>query len=81
MALPRVIKKPRPKLREKPLTPRQGEVVGLLASGKTMKEVARVLSVVPRTVAFHKYQVMRKLKLKSNADLIRYAIESRILAP
>jgi DNA-binding CsgD family transcriptional regulator len=63
----------------KNLTPRQREVVQLLAEGRSMKEVASVLNVTPRTVAFHKYRVMEELNLKTSADLIQFAIKSRIL--
>jgi DNA-binding NarL/FixJ family response regulator len=73
------INDPRPKARTKTLTPRQREVVQLLAEGKSMKEVASVLNVTPRTVAFHKYRVMEELNLKTTADLIHFAIKSRIL--
>jgi DNA-binding NarL/FixJ family response regulator len=73
------INNPRPKTRAKKLTPRQREVVQLLAEGKSMKEVASVLNVTPRTVAFHKYRVMEELNLKTTADLIQFAIKSRIL--
>jgi DNA-binding NarL/FixJ family response regulator len=73
------INNPRPKTANKALTPRQREVVHLLAEGKSMKEVATVLHVTPRTVAFHKYRVMEELNLKTTADLIQYAIKSRIL--
>ena len=63
----------------KSLTPRQREVVQLLAEGKSMKEAAYLLSVAPRTVAFHKYRVMQDLGLKTSADLVQYAIKSRIV--
>ena len=75
------INDPRPKDRTKTLTPRQREVVQLLAEGKSMKEVASVLKVTPRTVAFHKYRVMEELSLKTTAELIQFAIKSRILVP
>jgi len=75
------INDPRPKDRTKTLTPRQREVVQLLAEGKSMKEVASVLNVTPRTVAFHKYRVMEELSLKTTAELIQFAIKSRILVP
>ena len=75
------INDPRPKNRIKTLTPRQREVVQLLAEGKSMKEVASVLNVTPRTVAFHKYRVMEELSLNTTADLIQFAIKSRILIP
>jgi DNA-binding NarL/FixJ family response regulator len=73
------INNPRPRARAKTLTPRQREVVQLLAEGKSMKEVADVLNVTPRTVAFHKYRIMEELSLKTTADLIQFAIKSRIL--
>lgn len=75
------INNPQPKARAKTLTPRQREVVQLLAEGKSMKEVADVLHVTPRTVAFHKYRVMEELSLKTTAELIQFAIKSRILVP
>ncbi len=75
------INNPRPKTLAKKLTPRQREVVQLLAEGKSMKEVASVLNVTARTVAFHKYRVMEELNLKTTADLIQFAIKSRILVP
>ena len=65
----------------KSLTSRQREVVQLLAEGKSMKQAGDVLGVTPRTVAFHKYQVMEELSLKTTADLIQFAIKSKILVP
>ena len=56
------------------LTPRQREVLQLLAEGRSMKEAAKILDVTPRTVAFHKYRMMEQLHLKTNADLIQFAI-------
>ena len=73
------IDNPKPKARAKALTPRQREVVQLLAEGKSMKEVASVLNVTARTVAFHKYRVMQELNLETTAELIQFAIKSRIL--
>ena len=73
------INNPRPKTGAKTLTPRQREVVQLLAEGKSMKEVASVLNVTPRTVAFHKYRIMQKLNIRTTAELIQFAIKSRIL--
>jgi DNA-binding NarL/FixJ family response regulator len=73
------IKNPRVKGQAKSLTPRQREVVQLLAEGKSMKEVASVLKVTPRTVAFHKYRVMEELNIGTTAELIQFAIKSRIL--
>jgi DNA-binding NarL/FixJ family response regulator len=73
------IRDPRPKDRSKVLTPRQREVTQLLAEGRSLKEAADVLHVTPRTVAFHKYQIMGELRLKSTADLVRFAIKNRIV--
>jgi len=61
------------------LTPRQREVVQLIAEGRSMKEVASILSIAPRTVAFHKYRIMEQLRLKTTADLIQYAIRHHIV--
>ena len=62
------------------LTLRQKEVLQLLAEGRSMKEVAFELNVSPRTVAFHKYTMMEHLKIRSNAELIEYAMRSSIVA-
>ena len=73
------INNPNPKGRASALTPRQREVVQLLAEGKSMKEVASVLNVTPITVAFHKYRVMEELNLQTTAELIQFAIKAKIL--
>ena len=62
------------------LTLRQKEVLQLLAEGRSMKEVAFELNVSPRTVAFHKYTMMEHLKIRSNAELIEYAMRTSIVA-
>ncbi len=56
------------------LTERQQEVLALLVQGNTMREIATLLKVSPRTVAFHKYRMMSALKLSSSAQLIQYAV-------
>lgn len=61
------------------LTGRQREVLQLLAEGHSMKEVASLLSLTPRTVAFHKYRMMEQLKIKSSAELIQYAVKHHIV--
>ena len=61
------------------LTPRQREVLQLLAEGHSMKQVASVLNLTPRTVAFHKYRMMEQLKVKSTAELIQYAVKHHIV--
>jgi len=60
------------------LTERQKEVLALLVQGNTMIEAATILKITPRTVAFHKYRIMERLGVSSNAELIRYAIKHRI---
>lgn len=55
------------------LSARQREVLQLLAEGHTMKEIARMLKITPRTVAFHKYSMMELLGVKSSAELIQFA--------
>jgi DNA-binding NarL/FixJ family response regulator len=56
------------------LTPRQKAVLQLLSEGRSMKEVAKVLAITPRTVAFHKYTIMQQLDIKSNAELMSFAL-------
>ena len=60
---------------EKRITARQSEILQLLAEGMSMKEVANVLDVKPGTVAFHKYQMMQTLNVRTNAELLEYAIK------
>lgn len=62
------------------LTLRQKEVLQLLAEGRSMKEVAFILNVSTRTVAFHKYAMMEHLHVSSSAELIQYAIRHSVVA-
>jgi DNA-binding NarL/FixJ family response regulator len=62
------------------LSLRQREVLQLLAEGRTMKEIASVLKITPRTVAFHKYSMMKELGIKTSAELVQYAIKKRIVS-
>jgi RNA polymerase sigma factor (sigma-70 family) len=61
------------------LTPRQREVIQLIAEGRSMKEVASILNISARTVAFHKYRIMAQLRVKTTAELIQYAIRRHIV--
>ncbi|HEU4890511.1 MAG TPA: response regulator transcription factor [Vicinamibacterales bacterium] len=70
---------PEPRKPAHELTPRQREVLQLLAEGRSMKEVASVLNLTPRTVAFHKYRMMDELKVKSTAELVQYAVKHHIV--
>jgi DNA-binding NarL/FixJ family response regulator len=62
------------------LTTRQREVLQLLAEGKSMKEVAAILDLTPRTVAFHKYRMMEQLRLKTSAELVKFAVREGMVA-
>jgi DNA-binding NarL/FixJ family response regulator len=68
-----------PQSRPHELTARQREVLQLLAEGRSMKEVASILDVTPRTVAFHKYRMMEQLHLKTSAELVQYAVKHGIV--
>jgi DNA-binding NarL/FixJ family response regulator len=61
------------------LTPRQREVLQLLAEGRSAKEIASRLSISVRTVEFHKYQIMETLDIHTNAELTHFAIKSGIV--
>ncbi|MFQ5656399.1 MAG: response regulator [Candidatus Methylomirabilales bacterium] len=60
------------------LTPRQREVLQLVAEGRSAKEIASLLNISPRTVEFHKYRIMEDLEIRSNAELVQYAIRHGI---
>ena len=57
------------------LTIREREVLQLLAEGRSMKEVGAILDLTPRTVAFHKYRMMAKLRVKTSAELVQFAVK------
>ena len=61
-------------------SPRQREVLQLLAEGRTMKEIARILKITPRTVAFHKYELMKQLGVRSTAELVKTALKLGVVA-
>ncbi len=63
------------------LTPREREVVQLLAEGKANKEVAERLAISPRTAEGHRSEIMRKLQIGSLAELVRYAIRNGMVQP
>ena len=66
---------------ERVLTERQRQVLKLLAGGCTMKEAAAILKVTARTVAFHKYRIMREFGVKTNTQLMRFAMKERVVGP
>jgi DNA-binding NarL/FixJ family response regulator len=62
------------------LSPRQREVLQLVAEGRRGKEIARILRISTKTVEFHKGLIAKKLDLHSVAELTRYAMEHEIAA-
>ncbi|MFQ5924361.1 MAG: response regulator, partial [Anaerolineales bacterium] len=60
------------------LTPRQREVLQLVAEGRSAKEIGSLLNISPRTVEFHKYRMMEDLGLHTHADLIQFAFKHGI---
>ena len=62
------------------LTPRQREILQLLAEGHSAKQVAATLGISHRTVEFHKYQAMELLGVKSNAELIHFALKHGLIS-
>lgn len=61
------------------LTERQREVLQLTAAGKTIREIADMLSISTKTVEFHKNMLMNELGLRTTAELTRYAIAHRLI--
>jgi DNA-binding NarL/FixJ family response regulator len=64
----------------KKISPRQREILQLLAEGKTAKEIASILNISTRTVEFHKYKMMEQLKIKTSAELVHYAMKHGIVS-
>jgi DNA-binding NarL/FixJ family response regulator len=74
-----MLKTPKEIKREKRITRRQSEVLHLLAEGHAMKNIASILDISPGTVAFHKYNMMEKLGITTNAALFMYAMKHRMV--
>jgi DNA-binding NarL/FixJ family response regulator len=64
-----------------PLTPREREVLQLVAEGKTTKEIATVLGLSVKTAETHRTKIMRKLEIHETAGLVRYAIRRGLVQP
>jgi DNA-binding NarL/FixJ family response regulator len=64
-----------------PLTPREREVLQLVAEGKATKQVAAALGISPKTAESHRTRIMRKLDIHEVAGLVRYAIRSGLVSP
>lgn len=61
------------------LSPRQKQVLQLIAQGRTAKEIARILNLSVKTAEFHKYNIMRKLALHNTAELTKYAMQKGLI--
>jgi DNA-binding NarL/FixJ family response regulator len=61
------------------LTPRRREVLRLIAQGQRPKEIATELGLSKRTVETHKYEIMSTLGVRTNAELVRYAVKLRLV--
>ena len=64
----------------KKMSPRQREILQLLAEGKSGKEISAILNISTRTVEFHKYRLMEQHNIKTSAELLRYAIKHGIVS-
>ena len=71
-----------PLTRENPaLTPREREIVQLVAEGRSTKELADRLGITPKTAETHRTNIMRKLNLHSVSEVVRYAIRNKLVEP
>jgi DNA-binding NarL/FixJ family response regulator len=64
-----------------PVTPREREIIQLLTEGLSNKEAAARLGISVKTIEAHRANIMRKLRLRSVTDLVRYAIRNKIAQP
>jgi len=64
----------------KKISPRQREILQLLAEGKSSKEIASILNISARTVEFHKYRMMEQLNIKTSSELVQYAVKHGIIS-
>jgi DNA-binding NarL/FixJ family response regulator len=74
------LERPEPGKKSGELSPRQREVLQLLAEGHAMKEIGRILKITPRTVAFHKYSMMEQLGITSSAELVQFAVKQHLVS-
>jgi two-component system, NarL family, response regulator NreC len=61
------------------LTPRENEVLKLLAEGHSVKKIAGILNVSPKTVDVHKTRLMKKLDIHNRANLVKYAVAKKVI--
>jgi DNA-binding NarL/FixJ family response regulator len=75
-----VVMKERARQFSKELTPRQRDIVQLCAEGYSIKEIAGHLNLSDKTVEFHKHHIMESFNLKSNADLVLFALKQALIS-
>jgi two-component system, NarL family, response regulator NreC len=66
-------------LRRSSLTPREREVVKMIAQGNSAREIASLLGLSVKTVEAHRFNLMRKLDIHNKAQLVTYAIQKKIV--
>jgi DNA-binding NarL/FixJ family response regulator len=66
-------------LAEGTLTPRQREILQLIAEGRSIKEISAILNISHKTVEFHKYEIMNRLGVRTTAELTKYAVKHGIV--
>ena len=64
----------------KDMTSRQKEIVQLLAEGRSVKQIAGILDLSAKTVEFHKHQIRESFNLRSNADVVLFALKQRLIS-
>ena len=74
-----VARKARAQQFSKALTPRQRDVIQLFAEGYPMKQIADQLNLSPKTTEFHKHHIMQSFDLKSNAELVLFALKRDLI--
>jgi len=79
--LDRYLKSPRTPTSQEALTPREREIVQLVAEGRSNKEIAVTLKISTKTVEAHRANMMHKLGLSSVSQLVRFAIRNQIIEP
>ncbi len=75
-----VVQKTRARQYSSHLTPRQRDIVQMCAEGRPIKEIAGHLNLSEKTVEFHKYHIMETFNLKSNADLVLFALKEHLIS-
>jgi len=75
-----VAKKARARQFSKELTQRQREIIQLYAEGKSLKQIAAVLDISEKTVEFHKHHIQQSFSLRSNADLVLFAVKQGLIS-